>query len=352
MAAEGGSQGREPEEARPAELCRLMTATTTTGRVQTRKKAEGRPGSWEAVDLLLRVDLWWIAARRHKECPKNATAWRKGAHIGLLRGETTVVHIEGEDEWSVGIGDDRQEFKAESAADAARWVAVLRRRVCSWSELLQERAAAGQGLPEDSSQCNEVAGPLPLVELEAAQEMVKALGVAATFTKEVLGALPIAGPVLSLLGFALEVVHRDVADVEGLRPAKSALEEVAKLTTRTLQRALEMRDEKYERELSNVLQVIEDAARLLETHEHRSAWRRTQQAVLKSSRGPSAVLELLKECQERLNALKLDQVEKLQISGDQCPALLFTICQTRTFSGFVWLRRRDVKSRKRHFCNI
>ncbi|CAD7700417.1 unnamed protein product, partial [Ostreobium quekettii] len=312
MAAHRGSQANEPEEVRPAELCRLMALTT--GRVLTQKKTEGRPGNWESVDLLLRVDLWCIAARPHKECPKNVTAWQKGDRISLLRGETKVAHIEGKDEWSVTNGDDRQEFKAMSTAEAARWVAALQRRVCSWSELLQDQEAVEEGLPDDSSHCDEVPGPIPLVQLEATQEMVKALGVAASFAKEVLGTMPIAGPVLSLLGFALEVVHRDVADVAELRPAKSALEEVAKLTIQTLHRALKMRDEEYECELSNVLQMIESAARMLESHEHRSAWRRTKQAVLQSGRGPSAVLELLKQCQERLNTLKIHQVEKLQIS--------------------------------------
>ncbi|CAD7700161.1 unnamed protein product [Ostreobium quekettii] len=313
MATSGGDKVAEPQEASPAVLCRLMAATA--GQVLRRKKAAMGSGCWEPVHLLVRVDLWLIAAPSGKECPTNLAAWRKGDRIELARGQAVVGLGKGEAEWFVESDGGCHVFKAESPAEAACWVSALKRRVCSWHELLQDRTAWEQELLQNVNACNEMTVPVRLDRLQASQEMVKVLGEVAEFTREVLSTLPIAGPALSLLGFAMEVVHRDISDAEELRPAKSLLEEVAKLTIKTLCRAMKVKDEEYEQGLSEVLWMIERAARMLESHEHRSTGTRIKQAMLKMGEGPSAVLDVLKQCQDRLNTLKIDNIENLEMSG-------------------------------------
>ncbi|CAD7704640.1 unnamed protein product [Ostreobium quekettii] len=319
MATSSGGQLGDSERVRPVALGRLLAADL--GRVQTWKMSGWKSGKREDVFLLRRVDLWWILAQPGKSCPTDAGAWRKGHHIGLVRGRT-VVDFSNEEagEWFVKVGDDCQYFKAKSASEAALWVASLKQRVQPWNDELRDQTAGE--LVGDAGERDNVTGHIHLSHLTAAQEMVTALSAAASFTKDVLGTLPIAGPALSLLGFALEAVSREAADVESIRPARALLEEVTRRTMETLHRAVKLNDEDYKREIFKVLEKIETAARMLERHGYRSTAGRFKHAILKRDTGPLAAVDLLKQCKDDLSKLQIHQLAMLQMTGLENPNAL------------------------------
>ena len=134
---------------------------------------------------------------------------------------------------------------------------------------------------------------------------------AAVFVKEVLGSLPVAGPALSLLGFALEVVQRQKDDVEQFERAHSELAQVANITMGAICRAAKHKDECYVQDLARLLPVIESAARNLEDFDNRSTIGKYRDAVLKWKRGPVAVLEIVRQCKDDLGMIQTDHVDKV-----------------------------------------
>ncbi|CAD7702704.1 unnamed protein product [Ostreobium quekettii] len=312
MATSSGALVEDSEEVSPTALGRLLAADV--GQVQTWKTSGWKSGKWEFVFLLRRVDLWWIFTQPGKPCPTDAGAWRKGNHIALVRGQTVVDFSDKEaGEWFVKFGDDCHYFKARSTGEAALWVMALRRRVHPWNDELQGQTAGE--LVGDAGHHDKVMGPISLSHSTAAQEMVKALGAVAGFTKEVLGTLPIAGPALSLLGFAMEAVCEGAADAENIRPARALLEEVANWTMEVLRRASKLHDEDYKQEIFKVLDGIESAARMLERHRYRSTAGKLKNTFLKRGTGSLAIVDLLKQCKDDLSKLQIHQLEKLQIAG-------------------------------------
>ena len=109
MATSGGTEAATPEQATTERLCSLLAPDA--GPVL---KKSTKTGKWKPVFLLVRVDLWWIDTRGSQNCPKDTGAWRKGHSIGLVRGETKVLHAEGEHKWAVEYKEQRKVFKADS----------------------------------------------------------------------------------------------------------------------------------------------------------------------------------------------------------------------------------------------
>lgn len=221
-----------------------------------------------------------------------------------MQGQTTVAHIAGERNWTLTIKEEHREFRAESHELAACWVATLRRRVCSWSDLLKGQDA------EDGMQLGGVTksggrlGQFRLAQLENAREIVGVLGTTAEIMKE-LGSVPVAGPALSLLGFSLEIVRREQAELESLQSARSRLLQITKRTVQAMRRAFQCDDQDYTEELLDFLKVIEEGARELEGYEHRSKAQRLAHAILNRKTGPTGILQLIEHCEDQLSKLEI-----------------------------------------------
>ncbi|CAD7694700.1 unnamed protein product, partial [Ostreobium quekettii] len=269
-----------------------------------------RSNRWKRVHLLARMDLRWIGAKGDGVLPKDTKAWvGKGHSMALVRGRTEVIHTEGDCQWAVQLGEDKQEFRAETADDAAHWVAALRWRVRPWIDLLNSRVGAGVGL-ENLPEREPTGWPLRVHQLATAQSVVSVLNTAGAIAKDALGTLPVVGPALSVLGFALEVAGRVKSDVDNLQPARTTLSRVAERTVETLQRAVQGRAESRFEELSELLGVIEEGARQLESFEYQSTVQMTVHGVFKGKPGPSAVLKLASECELRLSAYEQHDTNK------------------------------------------
>ena len=265
---------------------------------------------WKRVHLLARMDLRWIRAKGDTGLPEDTKAWvAKGHSMALVRGRTEVIYTEGESQWAVQLGEDRQDFRAETADIAAQWVAALRWRLRPWIDLLKGQSVAGKGL-ENLKECEPTDWPLRTHQLATAQSVVGVLNTAATIAKDALGTLPVVGPALSVLGFALEVAGRVKSDVDSLQPARARLARIAERTMETLQQAVQEQAESRFDELSELLGVIEEGARQLESFEHKSTVRMTVHGVFKGRPGPSAILELASECEQRLSTYEQHATHK------------------------------------------
>ena len=291
MATSGGTETATPEQATTDSLCTLLAPDA--GAVL---KKSTKTGKWKPVFLLARVDLWWIDARVSQTYPKNTGAWHKGRSIGLVRGETKVHHTDGECEWVVEHREQRKEFKADSLESALLWVTSLQHRVCSWCALLgrhgeQSHSRLGRVVERDA-----LSGPLFSAHLETAQELVGVLKVTAELAKE-LGSVPHAGPALSLLGFALEIMRRKQADTDSLRLARRRLLDVTKRTMEAAQIAQKCEDQDYMQNLVELLVEIEGGARELERYENKSKYSNLEMLHLtrrQGLRGSSSLLSNVK----------------------------------------------------------
>ncbi|CAD7699657.1 unnamed protein product, partial [Ostreobium quekettii] len=284
------------------------------GRVEKRS----RIGVWYNANLLARMDLRWIRTKGGADFPRDTKAWvGKGGHIELVRGRTEVIYREGECTWAVQLDGDKKVFRADSPERAAQWVAALRWRVCPWIQLLrgqgperQDRLGTWQGHDQSS-------WPLRTAHLQVAQSAVGVMDIAARLTGEVLGALPVVGPVFSALGFALEVAARIKGDIDGLCPAQSGLSRVARRTMETLQGGLERQLEGRLGELSELMGVIEEGARQLEGFEFQSNVRMMVHGIFKGKPGPATVAELVSYCESRLESYEVHDTNKVAHNTDK-----------------------------------
>ena len=101
--------------------------------------------------------------------------------------------------------------------------------------------------------------------MEFTEELVKIMGSTAELMR-VLGSTPIAGPIVSLLGLSLEIVCRDRADAENLKPTKSELHYITSHTVKVIQIAVRNGFEEYKERLLDLLPSIEQIANRLETY--------------------------------------------------------------------------------------
>ncbi|CAD7704391.1 unnamed protein product [Ostreobium quekettii] len=284
------------------------------------------PGSnrWKRKRLLARMDLRWISAKGEGGLPKDTKAWAgKGHSMALVRGHTEVIYKEGEREWAVKLGDVRQEFRAETAEIAAQWVAALRWRVRPWIDLLKGQSVASEGLG-DLQERGPTGWPLRAHQLATAQSVVSVLDNAAGIVKDTLGPLPVVGPALSVLGFALEVAGRVKSDSDNLQPAQTRLARIAERTLETLQRVAQGQAESRFEEVSELLGVIEEGARQLESYEYQSTVQMMVHGVFKGRPGPSAVLDLASECEQRLSTYEQHDTNK---AVHELPDQLASTCE-------------------------
>ena len=304
MATSGRTDAATPEEATTNRLCSLLAPDAGTV-----LKKSTTTGKWKPVFLLARVDLWWIDTRGSQTCPQDAGAWRKGHNIGLVRGKTKVHYAEGEHEWAVEYKEQREEFKADSLKCASLWVANLQDRVCSWHELLGQHGEQSHSQLGRVVERDVLSGPLYSAHLETAQELVGVLQVTAELAKE-LGSVPLAGPALSLLGFALEVMRRKQANTESMRPARRRLLDITKRTMEAAQAAQKREDQDYVQNLVELLVEIEGGARALERYENKSRLLKFGDAAINKKTGPVGILKLIEQCEEHLSKLQIDDTNK------------------------------------------
>ncbi|CAD7702804.1 unnamed protein product, partial [Ostreobium quekettii] len=83
------------------------------------------------------------------------------------------------------------------------------------------------------------------------------------------------------------------------------------LTVETLQRGVQVRAVSRFEELSELLGVIEEGTRQLENFEYQSTVQMAVHGVFKGRPGPSAVLELASECEQRLSAYEQHNPNKV-----------------------------------------
>ncbi|CAD7698919.1 unnamed protein product [Ostreobium quekettii] len=127
-----------------------------------------------------------------------------------------------------------------------------------------------------------------------------ALDAAATFGTDVLGVVPVVGPALAAFGFALQVTGRVKAASGNLHPAQSRLARIAKHTVEVLHSIVQQQAEDCFAEVSELLEVIKEGARQLESFENLSTVQITLHGVFKGMAGPIAVMELAKQREQRL----------------------------------------------------
>lgn len=284
------------QQVAPAVLCNI--AAPDVGLVYKKTRMSGE---WKQVFLLARVDLWWIDVKEQEACPEDMRAWRKGHNIALVRNKT-LVDYDAEYQWTVQHEQERKEFRADSQELAALWVAALQRRVRPWADVLQSQHERRLGSLGGIEESGKLSGPLRSAHMEIAKELVQMLGATAEVMKE-LGHTPLAGPVLSLLGLALEVVHRERADLESLDTARSNLQDITRHTMKAINRALETGHDEYKRELLDLLLSVEQVARQLERYELMSTRKRIWHAVWNLKTGPTTILQLIQQCENKLNKL-------------------------------------------------
>ena len=304
MATSGGTEAATPEQATTERLCSLLAPDA--GPVL---KKSTKTGKWKPVFLLVRVDLWWIDTRGSQNCPKDTGAWHKGHSIGLVRGETKVLHAEGEHKWAVEYKEQRKEFKADSFKCASLWVANLQDRVCSWHELLARHGEQSPNQVWRVMGCDVLPRPLFSAHVETAKELVGMLEVTAELAKE-LGSVPVAGPALSLLGFALEVMCRKQADTESLRPARDRLLQITKRTIEAAHTMLKRKDQVYVQSLVDLLVEIEGCARDLDKYENKPGVLKFGDAVFNRKTRPAGILQRVEQCEEHLSKLQIDHTAK------------------------------------------
>ena len=239
------------------------------------KKWHKHSDKWKPVFLLVELDMWWVKAKGEVACPEDTNAWRKGEHIELVRGESEV-HKVGEYGWVVKTREEDAEFRVDTAAAASGWLGVIQGRVCSWPDLLRNWNAGGQLRLGSFREGNLTAGSSVYTLLEMAEtikdgavNLVEVLEAVGSFTEDVLGALPVAGAALRLLGFALGGVKRACQDSENMDAALTRLADITKGTCKQLCRAFCREDEDYVREFAQLLENIEAAARVLKFLENK-----------------------------------------------------------------------------------
>ncbi|CAD7704041.1 unnamed protein product, partial [Ostreobium quekettii] len=298
----------------PADDLRRKLVSPDAGRVEKRS----RIGTWYQVELLARMDLRWIRTKGGADFPRNTKAWvGKGGHIELVRGRTDVIYTEGDCTWIVQLDGEKKVFRAGSAECASQWVAALRWRVRPWIELLRGRGPERQDRLGALQERDQASWPLRMAHLEVAQSAVRVMDTAAKVTGDVLGKLPVVGPAFSVLGFALEVAGRVKADVDGLRPAQSGLARVARRTMETLQGGLEQQLECRLEELSELMGVIEEGARQLESFEFQSNMRMMVHGIFKGKPGPATVTELVSHCESRLESYEVHDTNEVAHNTDK-----------------------------------
>ena len=298
------------------------------GRVE--KKSRKHSDKWKPVFLLVELDMWWVKAKGEVTCPEDTKAWRNGEYIELVRG-VSEVHKVGEFGWVVKTGREDTEFRVDTAAAASGWLGAIQGRVCPWPDLLRNWNAGGQLLLGSFGEGNLTAGSSVCTLLEMAEtvkdgavNLVEVLEAVGSFTEDVLGALPVAGAALRLLGFALGGVKRAFQDSEKLDVALNGLAQITKDTFKQLCRAFCREDEEYVREFAQLLERIEAAARVLKFFENRSLGFKYLHALFDLKTGPVAVLESIKECEEQLLKLEnhktAEQVDDIHTGRDGKPA--------------------------------
>ncbi|CAD7700464.1 unnamed protein product [Ostreobium quekettii] len=274
-------------------------------------------GRWKDVFLLVLVDLWWIRAGHDEACPRERKAWHRGKHIVLMRGATVVDYSPGECEWMVKHGMGQEKFRVDSREVAARWATALQRRVLSWPDMLRGVGAGGDRTVGAVSEERVKLGFFDQPNLDAARALVSkatvAVGVletAAQFTQEVGGAVPLVGAALQWLGFVLEVVAREGEEMGSTASAHSRLVVVGERIMEDLWRAFQENDEGYMSVLADFMQFIEGAARALEQFESKTKIQRLGDAFWQTSTGPLSVLQVVDECERRLNSVQTDRTHR------------------------------------------
>lgn len=300
MATTSSALPMAAEQFTPEVVCDAIASDA--GLVHRRSRMSER---WKPVFLLARVDLWWINAKRQKTCPTDMRAWRKAHGIPLIRCRTTV-HYSGGCQWTVQHQKICKEFRAKSQELAALWVAAVQSRVCPWPDVLEVQGERREGSLGGIEETGELSEPLRPARIEIAREVVGVLGTSAGVMKE-LGSMPIIGPVLTLLGLALEVVYRERSDLESLEPARSGLEDILRCTVKSINNAFRRGYREYRRELLELLSSIEQVARQLERYILKSQMARIWHAMWNLRKGPTTILQMIQQCENRLNALVIYQ---------------------------------------------
>ncbi|CAD7703437.1 unnamed protein product, partial [Ostreobium quekettii] len=267
---------------------------------------------WMDVFLLAQVDLWWKRATSGGECPTERKAWHGAKHIGLVRGETKVQHTTGDCVWVVKHKEAWQKFRAGSPEKTAEWVRILGLRVQPWSNMIQTlqlgQEEAGKGQEGDAGTEIFSSANLRMAKLAVhrAGAAVCVLRTTALFSKEVGGAVPFVGAALQLLGFVLEVASREREEVGGVASAHSRLLEVGRRIMQGLWDACQQDDEGYMAVLEDLMQFIEKAARALEQFQSKGNICRLNDALWHTNSGPQSVLQVVDECDRRLNSTQTD----------------------------------------------
>ena len=282
------------EQVVPEALCSISAPSAGLVFKKSRKS-----GKWKPVFLLARLNLWWIDTKGGTTCPEDIRAWRKANGIELVRSKTTVDYTPGECQWTVRNQEECQEFKVNSQKLAASWVAALQRRVSPWADVLMNQGERMESTLQVVREAGELSGPLRAALLESTKELVGMLGASAELLKE-LGSTPIAGPILSLLGLALETVHRERADAENLQLAKSELHDITKRIVKGIKKATKKGFDEYKAELLDLLSSIEQIAKQLERYELSSTIVRIWSSVCNLRRGPTAILQMIQETRNHL----------------------------------------------------
>ena len=306
------------------------------------KKSRKYKDEWKPVFLLVELDMWWVKVKGEAICPQDTKAWRNGEHIELVRGKSEV-HKVGEFGWVVKSGEEDIVFRAHTTAAASGWVGAIQGRVCSWPHLLQDWNAGGHLRLGGFSEGNPMAGSSVCTLLESSEtvvdgavNLVEVLEAVESFTEEVLGALPVAGAALRLLGFALGGIKRTCQESENLDAALDGLTGITKRTFKQLCRAVCREDEEYVRELAHLMERIEAVARVLKFFENRSLGFRYIHAFFDMKTGPIAVLEAIKDCEEQLLKLEThkmaEQVDDLRAGRDGESATALQICEIHVWA--------------------
>ena len=278
-----------------------------------KKSRKGRD-KWKPVFLLVELDIWWLKARGEVICPEDTKAWRNGECIELVRGNSEV-HRVGKFGWVVKSGVEVTEFRVGTTEAASGWVCAIQGRVCSWPDLLHDWNAGGQLCLGNFSEKNPTADSSVCTLLETAESVMEGAGQLVTvlegiesLTKDVLGELPVAGAALRLLGFALGGVKRAFQDSENLHAAQAGLTGITKGTFKQLCRASRRKDDEYMRELAQLMERIEAAARVLKFFENRSLGFKYVHSFFDLKTGPFAVLKSIKDCEEQLQKLETHKI--------------------------------------------
>ncbi|CAD7699409.1 unnamed protein product [Ostreobium quekettii] len=218
--------------------------------------------------------------------------------------------------WVVKHKEAWQKFRAGSPEKTADWVRILGLRVQAWSNMIQtlQLGQEEEGKGQEGGAGTEIFSSANLgmakLAVDRAGAAVRALRTTALFSKEVGGAVPFVGAALQLLGFVLEVASREREEVEGVASAHSRLLEVGRRIMQGLWDACQQNDEGYMAVLEGLMQFIEKAARALEQFQSKGNICRLNDAFWQTNSGPQSVLQVVDECDRRLNSTQTDRMHR------------------------------------------